>query len=167
MILLLVACTPPTWTDTSALAAHRSRLDANADGRVVAAEYDAHRWNGPPFATADRDADGDLSAAELAWLVRAQSPTTFDAPLPQAPLALGDVASGRPSAAQLDLNELLVWMNDSVRAAGGTPLAPEAIAAAVATGRVDSEAARAAFHQLGPAWIAQGWAWPVGLPPPS
>ena len=68
----------PTWTDATALEGHRQALDANGDGRFSRPEYEAVRWNGPPFATADVDGDGELSAVELARLVRGQSARHFD-----------------------------------------------------------------------------------------
>jgi hypothetical protein len=164
MIALLLACATGPWTEEAALAPHRDRLDADHDGRVSAAEYDRHRWNGPPFATADTDADGDLSAAELTTLVRAQSPTTFDAPLPQPAVAQGQVASSLPSAAEQDLWELFVWMADSLRAAGDPAPDPEAVRLAVRSRRVDSAESRALLDTMRPAWLAHGWAWPAGLP---
>ena len=86
MILLLLACHTPTWTDEGALAPHRARLDRDHDGRVTQGEYDRAAWNGPPFASADADADSDLSSAELLRLVRAQSATAFDQPGADPPL---------------------------------------------------------------------------------
>ncbi len=162
MIPLLVACSSPMWTPDGALAPHRARLDTNTDSRVSAAEYDAHRWNGPPFATADQNGDGDLSASELVWLVRTQSPTSFDAPIPQPPLALGQTTSTRPTAAQRELHEVFVWMDDSLRAAGDAPLDAAVLSAAADSGRVDSPEAVAAFAQLRPRWEARGWGWPEG-----
>lgn len=167
MILLLLACNSAGWTEDTVMTPHRARFDDDGDGRVTAPEYEARRWNGPPFATADRDGDGDLSPAELAWLVRAQSPTSFDAPQAQPPLALGDVAPNRPTAAQLDVTELLVWMSDSLAAAGSPPLPAPLLDAAVASGRLDSDATRLALGTIGPEWLARGWAWPQGLPPPE
>lgn len=67
-----------TWTEASALEGHRRALDANGDGVLDRNEYESTRWNGPPFATADRDGDGQISAVELAWLVRRQSARHFD-----------------------------------------------------------------------------------------
>lgn len=84
-VLLSTGCTDgPTWTDASALEGHRLSLDANGDGQFSRSEYEAVRWNGPPFATADVDGDGFLSAEELARLVRGQSARHFDGTAPSA-----------------------------------------------------------------------------------
>lgn len=163
MILLLLACAP-RWTPESALEGHRSRLDANGDGRVEAAEYDAHVWNGPRFGTADRDADGDLSAAELEWLVSAQQPTTFDGFAEVEVIHRGGAGIAAPTGKARDTWEVIVWMNDALRAAGEPGVEPEAVAAAVASGTLESPESAAVFATLRPRWEAHGWAWPAGLP---
>lgn len=90
ILALLLACgTAPPWTDASALGPHLARLDTDGDGRVSAAEYGRTRREGPPFATADDNGDGALGAEELALLVRAQDPATFDGEAaPAAPIAV-------------------------------------------------------------------------------
>ncbi|GDX80972.1 hypothetical protein LBMAG42_27830 [Deltaproteobacteria bacterium] len=163
MIWLALACSSG-WTEDSALEAHRSRLDANGDGRVVATEYDPHVWNGPLFGSADRDADGDLSSAELAGLVAAQQPTTFDGFAEVEVIHRGGAGISAPTGAARDTWEAIVWMNDALRASGEPGVAPEAVAEAVAAGGITTPEAAAVLATLRPRWEAHGWAWPAGLP---
>lgn len=163
MILALLACAP-TWTEAGALASHRARLDADGNGRVEAAEYDAHVWNGPLFGTVDRDADGDLSAAELERLIAAQQPTTFDGFSEAEVIHRGGAGIAAPTGTARDTWEVIVWMNDALRAAGEPGLKPEDVAAAVASGTLESPESAAALATLRPQWEAHGWAWPAGLP---
>jgi hypothetical protein len=77
-MILLLACRPAAWSESSALLPHLARLDRDGDGRVTADDYAATRWKGPTFDAVDRDADGVLSVAELGALLRTTSPTAFD-----------------------------------------------------------------------------------------
>lgn len=163
MILLLLACAP-RWTPESALAPHRLRFDADGDGRVEAAEYDTHVWNGPLFGTADRDGDGDLSVAELDALVAAQQPTTFDGFAEVELVRRGGAGIVAPTGSARDTWEVVVWMNDALRAAGEPGVAPDAVAAAVAAGGITTPEAVAVLTTLRPKWESRGWAWPAGLP---
>lgn len=163
MILTLFACAS-TWSATDPLREHRSRLDADHDERVTAAEYEAHLWNGPPFGTADVDGDGDLSSAELATLIAAQQPTVFDGFGKLEVIRRGGAGVASPRGQARDTWEVLVWMNDALRAAGEPGLAPDDVAAAVATGHLGSPESASLLAALKPAWEAHGWAWPAGLP---
>ena len=158
----LLACAP-RWTEAAALAPHLARLDADGDGRVRAGEYDPHVWNGPSFGSADRDHDGVLSAAELSALVRAQQPTSFDGISAEAELRRGSVVAA-PTGGGRDAWEVLVWLNDELRHAGDPGLDPDAVAVAVARGRLDSAEGLALLAVLRPRWEAKGWAGPEALP---
>ncbi len=164
MILLLLACHTPTWTDEGALQPHRARLDRDHDGRVTQAEYDRAAWNGPPFASADADADGDLSSAELLRLVRAQSATAFDQPGADPPLQRATAAFTPAPVAERDVEEVLVAMVDAVRSVGGPAPDAASLAAAVHSGSLSSLESRAVLEVLRPTWTTQGWAWPEGVP---
>ena len=61
LLWFCLGCTESTHPE--AFAGVLKRLDRNGDGRVTEAEYIAPK--GPPFATADQDGDGNLSAAEV------------------------------------------------------------------------------------------------------
>lgn len=164
MMWMLIGCEARTWTVEAALAPHRGRLDDSADGRVDAVEYDRRLWNGPPFATADADGDGDLSALELATLVRTQSSTSFDAPVAAAPIRRGGAGVTLPPDGQRDVWELLVWMGDALRSAGQPGPDPGSVASAVHTGRLESPETLAVLGAMRPAWTARGWTWPEGVP---
>lgn len=162
--LLLLACQSPSWTAESALAPHRTRMDDNADGRVDAGEYDRRLWNGPPFATADRNGDANVSNEELEFLIRGQSPNAFDASPVGGPIRRAGAGVTLPPAAQRDVWELLVWMGDALRKAGKSGPDPHAVAAAVHSGSVQSAESRTVLDTMRPAWLALGWAWPEGVP---
>ena len=100
LLIVLLACSTPRWTEEGALAPHRAAIDTNGDGRVTADEYDRVRWQGPPFSSADGDGDGDLSAAELLTLFRAQSATRFDGAPPEEDARPGTTAGELPPALQ-------------------------------------------------------------------
>lgn len=155
---------PTRWTEASALAGHHTRFDLDRDGRFAAAEYDRTLWNGPPFPSADTNGDGDLSAAELATLVRAQSPTSFDGRAAPEGLKRAGANIRLPSAEERDVWELLVWMGDALRSRGRPGPDPDAVALAVRSGNVQSADARVVLDTIRPEWTAQGWAWPRGLP---
>lgn len=166
MLVWLLACgggggAEAPWTPESALAPHLARLDTDADGRVTDTEYTRTRRDGPPFATADQDGDGALGAGELVWLVRAQSPTTFDG---DALPVRAKIEAPQPRAltgGARDVAEVLVWMGDALRAAGDPGPDPAAVAAAVETGRLDSVETQAVLDAMRPAWTARGWGWPA------
>lgn len=145
------------------MAPHLARLDADGDGKVRAAEYESHLWNGPPFGSADRDRDGVLSAAELTLLVRSQQPTSFDGGSVEVEGHRPRVVAA-PTGAGRDAWEVLVWLNDELRLHGDPGVDPEAVAVAVARGRLDSVEGLALLSELRPRWEARGWAWPAGLP---
>ena len=167
-LALLLGCqpavTPARWTAESALAPHRARLDTDHDGRVSAAEYDRTLWNGPPFPSVDRDGDGDLSAAELAALVQAESPTSFDGPARDDPMRRAAANIRLPSDAERDVWELLVWMGDAVRSRGLPGPDPAAVAAAVHSGDLHSAESAAVLGPLRAQWTSLGWTWPAGVP---
>lgn len=161
--LFLLGCATPVWTVDGALADHRVVLDADADGRVDAAEYGRTRWEGPSFAGADGDGDGDLSTTELVALFQAQSPTNFDGdPAPQ------DLRPSQPPwslpRAQQDVWEVLAWMAEALKAAGRPGPDPVLVDQAVLSGELSSPAGRQALASLQGGWLALGWPWPEGLP---
>lgn len=159
MIWLLAACAaPPMWSDEAVLGGVRARLDRDADGRVTAAEYDAARWNGPPFASADTDGSGELSASELAELLVGQSPTAFDG-THAAPGRRG-VAQALLTAEQRPVWEVLVWMGDTLRAQDLPGPDPAAVERAVATGSMTSPETRAVLAAMRVPWESRGWTWP-------
>jgi hypothetical protein len=163
LVLWITGCEQPQWTAEGALAVHRAALDTDRDGRVSAAEYDRTRWQGPPFASADADNDGDLSASELLVLFQSQSPTSFDgATAPESARLGGQSWSLAPR--QQCVWEVLVWMSDALGHAGQAVPDPVLIDTAVLSGDIESPASRRVLAQLQPAWVAQGWAWPEGLP---
>ncbi len=165
-LTLTVACAPaaPTrWTEADALAPHRLRLDLNHDGRVTKDEYERTLWRGPDFASADLDGDGDLSAPELVHLVQVQSSTAFDGPPAAEPAPSGGPHSA-PDADQEHVLEVLVLLGDALRSHGLPGPNPDAVAAAVTTGDLNSPETLAVLDTLRPAWLGQGWAWPAGLP---
>lgn len=147
----------PSWTPESALAPHLARLDTDGDGRVTEPEYTRTRRDGPPFATADQDGDGSLAAAELVWLIRAQSPTTFDGDA--APVPPGLDPGGTRTAGARDVWELLTWMGDTLRAAGDPGPDAAAVEAAVNSGSMTSPETQAVLAEMRPAWERRGWAW--------
>ncbi len=154
----------PPWTELGALAGHHRTLDTDGDGRITKEEWDPSVWNGPGFWSADVDGDGDVSAAELLVLVRAQPAGTFDAPGAPDDTLRGAGESVRPVGAARDIWEVAVWMSDALRAVGSEGADPAAVKQAVDAGTPDSDAVRALFGVLRPRWEAQGWAWPVGFP---
>lgn len=165
MILLVLACAQGEWTVESAAAPHRARLDSDGDGLVSAAEYDRVAWSSRPFMAADGDGDGDLSTAELVALVELQSATGFDGTSTMASnqrtVGSGVVMGPR----QRRLWELLAAMADELRAAGGTPPSPEAIAAAVQSEALDSAETAAVLATLRTEWTRLGWKWPLSGSP--
>jgi hypothetical protein len=114
--------------------------------------------------SADTDRDGDLSVSELGALVAAQSPTHFDGEPEEAPLGRAGAGLQVPKGEARDVWEVLVWMDDALRAAGEPGLPPDAVAAAVHSGSFTSPASNAAFAVLRPRWEAHGWVWPEGVP---
>lgn len=164
MILLLWACHTPVWTETAAMAGHRARLDQDQDGRVEVAEYDKTLWNGPPFASADRDLDGDLSPAELAILVQSQSPNSFDGPHLENPVKAEEGGITVPPRSQQDVAEVLAWMGEALASVGQPVPSPESVQAAVQSAAFDSPATISVLAEIHPRWLAQGWSWPQGLP---
>ena len=146
------------------MSGHLPRFDLDKDGRFGAEEYDQVRWNGPPFPSADTDGDGDLSATELATLVRAQSPMSFDGVAFPEALKRAGANLRLPSAEQRDVWELLVWMGDALRSRGRPGPDPDAVALAVRSGDAQSAETRRVLEAIRPEWIAQGWTWPQGLP---
>ncbi|MSQ00797.1 MAG: hypothetical protein EXR71_02765 [Myxococcales bacterium] len=163
MTWLWLACAP-AWTAAEALAPHLARLDTDHDGRVVAAEYERTVWNGAPFGSVDADADGALSPGELATLVATQDAVGFDHPAVAVPSQRATEAVLPLPTDSRDVWELLVAMGDALRAAGEPGPDPAMVAAAVHSGRLDSEASRAVLAKLRPRWVARGWAWPEGVP---
>lgn len=164
MILLWLACQTPVWTEAAALAPHRARLDQDQDGKVSAAEYEKTLWNGPPFGSADRDGDGDLSVAEVVLLVKGQSPSSFDGPGGGESVKKGGAGVEIPPDSERDLIELFAWMEGALQAAGQPALDPAQVQAAVHSGRVDSPESLRVWAMVKPRWEAQGWTWPAGLP---
>ncbi len=162
MTLLLLACatSAPTWSDDAVLGGARARLDADGDGHVEAGEYEAHRWNGPPFATADADGDGDLSAPELAELLVAQGPGSFDGA--QVAQSRGGAVQELLSREQRQVWETLVWLGDTLRAHGLPGPDPAAVERAVATGSMTSPETLGVLEAVRGPWTAHGWAWPYG-----
>ncbi|MDP2313071.1 MAG: hypothetical protein Q8P41_09220, partial [Pseudomonadota bacterium] len=67
----------PQWTDVGALAPTLARMDADRDGRVAQAEYDALAFHGEPFESVDTDKSGALSADELLAIVQASDPASL------------------------------------------------------------------------------------------
>ncbi|MES2645067.1 MAG: hypothetical protein V4850_36610, partial [Myxococcota bacterium] len=161
-LLLLLACGreaapwTPSWTPEGALAPHLARLDTDGDGRVTEAEYTRTRREGPPFATADRSGDGALAADELVWLVRAQSPTTFDGDAAPLPAGLDPADRRARTGGARDVWELLTWMGDSLRAAGAPGPDPAAVEAAVNSASLDSAETRAVLAAMRPGWEGLG-----------
>lgn len=150
------------WSPDGAMEAHRQRLDRNHDGVVDANEYEAVRWAGPPFATADSDGDGQLSNGELARLVRGQSATAFDGGGGGEMRQDGGSASAHAPTASA---EVLVFLRDRVVAAGGAAPEPAAFARAVASGGLETADSQGVLAHLHHEWTLQGWAWPErGLP---
>lgn len=190
MILALLACavqaadvpaerpSPADPALLTALAPTLSRLDADHDGRVVAAEYDAHLWHGPAFADVDLDHDGMLGPIELATLFLAQDPSTFDPdernplaglaaapPPPPMEPALRQAAAGGPEVQGMLLAGVMQWMEAEVHAKDPSrPLPPDpALYAATRAGRLDDARAQAVFRQLRDAWTAEGLTFPEGF----
>lgn len=162
-LFLLLGCAPPRWTPESALAPHRAALDADRNGVVDAAEFERPRWEGPPFASADADGDGDLSTAELLALFRAQSPTGFDGGTPPEDARPGGQPWQVPTREQ-DVWEVLVWMGDALRSDGDAGADPALVDAAVQSGSLESPESRVALASMQSAWETNGWPWPEGLP---
>lgn len=159
MFWMVLACSHPEWNEV--LKEHRARLDIDHDGRVSAAEYEKTLWNGPPFGSADRDGDGDLSASELEWLIRGQSATAFDGPAGLDPVKQGGAGVEIPPEGVQNMQELLGWMQETLQQAGQTVPDPTA---AMQSGRLDSPETGAWLQQIRGPWMAQGWSWPAGVP---
>ena len=158
-MIFLLAC-HAGWTDAAALAAHRARLDQNQDGRITEEEYKKTLWNGPPFASADGDGDGDLSVAEWLNLVRFQSAASFDGPSNSDTVKQSGGGVVLPPVEQRDLAELLGWMGDALQSVGQPGPDPVALRQAVQSGRLDSAETQAVLESLRAPWQAQGWIWP-------
>jgi hypothetical protein len=76
LLLGLLGC-GGRWTDTFALSPTLRKLDADGDGKVVAAEYEAKLLKGKPFAEADSDHDGVLQLDELEALLAKSDPMSM------------------------------------------------------------------------------------------
>ena len=162
MIFLMMACQSPVWSGV--LVEHRARLDLDHDGKVRAAEYEKTLWNGPPFGSADRDKDGDLSASELKILVEAQSPVHFDGPGGGESVKKGGAGVEIPPDSERDLIEFFAWMDGALQSQGQPGLDPAGVQAAIHSGRLDTPESRALLEAAKPRWLAQGWTWPAGVP---
>jgi hypothetical protein len=147
-ILTTTACGGPEWSDERVFAPHVAVLDSNGDGRVTASEYDRTLWNGPPFATADQDHDGQLSPTELAWLTRHQSPTHFDGGGHGAVKSSEGPGRTRSTATQHRI-ETLVWLHTAANHAGRPALDPALLEAVQAATEPDAPALAAAEETLG------------------
>lgn len=73
---LFAACAPDSWSDDAVLAPTLARLDADHDGKVTAAEWNAAAQDGPKFEKVDTDHDKTLSLAELVAYNAATDPLT-------------------------------------------------------------------------------------------
>lgn len=167
LVVAVAACrAEPHWTVVGAAASHLGTFDDDHDGVVGAAEYEARLWNGPPFATADEDHDGALSAVELLRLARAQPATTFDGAAAPGVTHRAGAGVSAPRGAARDAWEVLVWMDAALQARGAVGLTPDELDAAVVSGGLDTPEGEAALGVLAPGWVAQGWAWPAGVPVP-
>ena len=163
-LLWLLACGSPRWTEERALEPHLAALDGDQDGRAGEAEYRRARWEGPPFASADQDGDGALSAGELLSLFRLQSPTDFDGGDPQAQRPAVGQQPALLNPQQEEAWEVLAWMSGALLAAGQEGPDPGLVDKAVRSGDLESAAGRAALAEIQEGWLAQGWPWPEGLP---
>lgn len=170
MIALLLACSQTPWTREAALQPMLSRLDRDADGRVIEAEYTPTAWRAPDFSNADQDGDGGLSVGELDRVVFLQDPNTFDGSLERTPpdLSLGPGVSGTMDTQQRLLWELLFVLRDEalyarpdVRVPG-----PDVLEAAARTGDIGHSETRRALSELQRAWnISAGLTFPRALAP--
>ncbi len=166
MILWLFGCAtpkPPEWTDAAITAGVRAELDTDKNGRIEATEYEATRWNGAPFGSADTDGDGALSTAELTVLLTAQSASAFDGGMPEparqhAPLPLLNQDQRR-------VWEVLLWLADTLRAAGRPVPDPAAIDRAVQSGSFRSPETLGVLEAMRSAWTDAGWMWPLAALP--
>lgn len=79
-MLFLLACR--SWTTDAALGPFLARMDADGNGKVVAAEYEALNYHGPPFEEVDLDKNASLSLDEFEALVHNQDPVRILAPRP-------------------------------------------------------------------------------------
>lgn len=161
---LFVACTAERWAAEGAAQRQLVLFDADRDGRVVAEEYLAHRYAGPPFGAADQDGDGALSAAELLRLGRGQDGRSFDGAAARPTYPAHSVSEAGLTAAQVSVLEVLGWMSTGLAAGGQAPLDPAALQAAVDSGDLESPASLACLAALRPGWTALGRPWPAGLP---
>jgi len=151
LVVWLVGCGGPEWSDDRVMAPHLEALDPNGDGRVDAEEYARTRWNGPPFATADIDGDGTLGATELARLVRVQSAGHFDGG-GHAPVKLAEgMGSKRPTAVQHRV-EAVAWKHTALQAAGEPGLTRSQEDALLAVVSEDSPALVEAEAAVEAAW---------------
>lgn len=78
-LLWLLAC-GTRWTEGDAVAPTLARLDADKNGTVTGAEYDAVLFRGAPFGEVDRDKNGALSADELLAIVSENNPADLTVP---------------------------------------------------------------------------------------
>ena len=152
------------WTEAAALSPTLVRLDTDHDGRVGEGEYARVAWESPPFATVDGDGDGAFSAPELATMLDAQNPHTFDgaarrgSPDPE----LGPGMSGAMTTSQRHAWEVLHVLAAEAAAAGSAVPGDAAIDAAAADG-LDGPAARQLRVELHAAWVSRGLAFPERL----
>lgn len=162
--VVALGCAEQPWTERAVASRQLTLFDANGDGRVDAAEYLAHRYTGPPFGSVDVDHDGDLGPAELVRLARGQDGRRFDgaAVRPTYPAPTAQDAGMTPK--QADVLEILGWLNARLVAAGGAPLEPAALQAAVDSGELGSAASLSCLSTLRAGFTSHGQAWPAGLP---
>ena len=164
MIWWFFACAAPRWTPEAVLAPEIARLDADHDGTVSRSEYERAAWNGPPFATADADGSGDLSVGELLTLFRTEDAVGFDHPGGSAAVSGANGTFVAAPAEARNVAEVITLMADALRAAGDPGPDPQAVFAAVHSGRIDSVETRLVLDTMRLPWLSHGWAWPAGLP---
>ena len=168
MIALILSCNinnhaDGPWTTEAALAS-TAALDGGA--ALAEAGYEQRRYAAPPFAEADTDGSGSLSAAELSALIQLQDPLTFDRSQPMG--ALSPEVWSRPFSApalQRTLWELLAFLRAEVAAADPSAVLPDdaTLAAAASTEDLYAAPVQAVLQTLKDGHESSGLTFPEGL----
>ena len=166
MILLMLGCSgapSSPWTREAALTP-TATIDGSA--ALSEADYTRRAYAAIPFAEADTDGSGTLSAAELAVLITRQDPLTFDRARPMQALDRQKWSTpfSEPRLQRVTW-ELLAFLRAEVAAAAPEAVLPDddALQAAAATEDLHSEAVQGVLRALQALHVEHGLVFPDGL----
>lgn len=171
--LLFLGCSQGPWTEAAVMERTLTRLDRDHDGRVSGQEYDAVVTIGKHFGEVDVDRNGQMSADELARLIRDQDPLHFDPTPHDGPgRRLGAAApiDVSPEAAELAQRRAVVvaviqTLCAELRAVDPAMVLPDeaTISEAAAAGTLDTPPARALLVRIQADYQRVGLTFPAAL----